>query len=248
MQGNSSLKLTTTVANVGAGPILKQATMVYRLGTYKYLSVMVKNPDSVNKTLQLKVGNNYATTLDGAISVTVPKNSDFTCYVFNMGTLKTSSGGAVSNPANSFNSYLDFDFVVAETGTVYLDDIRLGTQAPSESEVVETAMGTTVAQFLAANGLASGTVVYNGTTALTSNGLIGANCYARNGSKTIYVVVRYDLDGDGRCTALDITAMRNHILGSDLLEGLYFDAAKRDSANTQIDAIDVVRIKKQAVK
>ena len=38
-----SLKLTATVENVGAGPILKHATMIYRLGTYKYLTVMVKN-------------------------------------------------------------------------------------------------------------------------------------------------------------------------------------------------------------
>ncbi len=247
-QGNSSLKLTTTVANVGAGPILKQATMVYRLGTYKYLSVMVKNPDSVDKTLKLKVGNNYATALDGTISVTVPKNSDFTFYVFNMGTLKTASGGAVSNPANSFNAYLDFDFVVAETGTVYLDDIRLGTEAPSETEIVETALGTTVASFLSANGLASGTVVYNGTTALASNALVGTNCYASNGSKTVYAFVRYDVDGDGKCNATDLILARNHLLDNKKLDGLYLDAAKRNSENANIDAVDLVRMKKQAAK
>ena len=165
-----------------------------------------------------------------------------------MGTLKTASGGAVSNPANSFNAYLDFDFVVAETGTVYLDDIRLGTEAPSETEIVETALGTTVASFLSANGLASGTVVYNGTTALANNALVGTNCYASNGSKTVYALVRYDVDGDGKCNATDLILARNHLLDNKKLDGLYLDAAKRNSENANIDAVDLVRMKKQAAK
>ncbi len=243
-EGNSSLKLTTTVANVGAGPILKQATMIYRLGTYKYLSVMVKNGDNTDKTLKLKIGNNYATTLDGGISVTVPAGSDFTRYVFNMGTLKTASGGAVSNPANSFNAYLDFDFVVAETGTVYLDDIRLGTAAPTAVETVVTALGVTVSKFLSDNGFAAGTVVYNGDTALASTALVGTGCYASNSSKTVYALVRGDLDGDGSCSAKDLTIIRKYLLGEEELSGMFFEAAKRSSDQTKVNIIDLIRIKK----
>lgn len=245
-QGNSSLKLTTTVANNGAGPILKHATMVYRLGTYKYLTVKVKNPDSTAKTLQLKVGNNYATTLDGAISVTVPAKSDFATYVFNMGTLKTSTGGAVSNPANSFNSYLDFDFVVAETGTVYLDDIRLGTAAPSESYTAETAENTKVSAFLAANGLPANAVVYRGTTVLSANAVIGTGCYAVSGTTTVYALVRGDLDGDGACGAADIVMIRKHILGIEKLEGMSLTAAQKNDTQTTVNVKDLVRMKKLA--
>jgi hypothetical protein len=247
-EGNSSLKLTTTVANVGAGPILSHATMKYRLGTYKYLSVMVKNGDNTDKTLKLKIGNNYATTLDGATSVTVPAGSDFTRYIFNMGTLKTSTGGAVSQPANSFNAYLDFDFVVAETGTVYLDDIRLGTSAPKTEETVVIAAGVTVAKFLSDNGLAADTAVYRGNTKLSSDALVGTGCYAAASSKTVYAIVRGDLDGDGVCSANDLILVRKHILGINKLEGMFFEAAKRNSEQTRVEIFDLVRIKKLIAK
>ncbi len=246
-QGNSSLKLTTTVANVGAGPILKHATMVYKLGNYKYLSVMVKNPDNVDKTLKLKVGNNYATALDGTISVTIPKNSDFACYVFNMGTLKTSTGGAVSNPANSFNSYLDFDFVVEQTGTIYLDDIRLGTEAPSDTEVVEIAVNTTVTSFLSKNGLPSTTVVYRGNTALNSTDLVGTGCFASANGKTVYALVRFDLNSDGRCNSLDMVILRKYLFSVIDLDGLYFEAAKCNASKTEIDILDLIAMKKQTL-
>ena len=246
-QGNSSVKLTTTVANVGAGPILNQATMIYRLANYKYLSVMVKNTDNIDKTLMLKVGSNYATALDGTASVTVPKNSDFTCYVFNLGRLKTASGGTVSNPANSFNAYLDFDFVVAETGMIYLDDIRLGTETPSVTEIVETALGTTVTSFLATCGLESGAVVHNGTGSLSGADLVGTGCYASSNGKTVYALVRFDLDGDGKCNSSDLVILRKHLLGTEKLTDLYFAAAKRDSANADVDIRDLVRIKKHVI-
>jgi len=246
-QGNSSLKLTTTVANVGAGPVLKQATMVYRLGSYKYLSVMVKNTDSVAKTLKLKVGNNYATTLDGAISVTVPAKSDFTTYVFNMGTLKTATGGAVTNPANSFSAYLDFEFVVGETGTIYLDDIRLGTEAPSDTEVVEIAVNTTVTSFLSKNGLPSTTVVYRGNTALNSTDLVGTGCFASANGKTVYALVRFDLNSDGRCNSLDMVILRKYLFSVIDLDGLYFEAAKCNASKTEIDILDLIAMKKQTL-
>ncbi len=244
-QGNSSLKLTTTAVNSGVGPVLNQATMVYRMGSYKYISVKVKNPDSIDKTLKLKVGSNYATSLDGEISITIPAGSDFTSYVFNLATLKNSAGSVVANTSTSFNAYLDFEFIVGESGTVYLDDVRLGTEQPATTAIVETALGTTVAEFLSSNKLSGDTAVYNGTVQLISTDLIGTGCFAVSGNSSIYALVRGDLDGDGSCNTADLVLLRKHLLQKAELTDLYLEAAKRDSSDEKIDITDLVRIKKQ---
>lgn len=246
-QGNSSLKLVTTVKNTGAGPKLNHATMIYRLSAYKYITVIVKNADNVDKTLKLKVGSNYATAIDGTISIRIPKDSEFTRCIFNIEKLKNSSGIVISNSLGSFNAYSDFDFIVDEPGTVYLDDIRLGTEIPLLDEIKKVSLGTTVKDFILICGLGLDTVVYSGETPLKDNDTVGTGAFASNSGRTIYAIVRFDLDGNGKCNSLDIVLMKKHLLGISKLSGLYLDAAKRNSSESDIDIRNLIHIKKQVV-
>ena len=229
-QGTSSLKLVTGTANTGAGPILKYATINYRMAQYPFVSVLVKNPDNTVKTLKMKVGTKWSA------AATVPANSDFTRITFDLSGIQ----------ASAFNAYTDYKFTVAEPGTVYLDDILLGTAAPCEERIEEAALGTTVAAFLAENGLAANTPVYRGESALSATDPIGTGCRAVAGTQIVFALVRLDLDGDGLAAASDLVMLRHWLIGADTLSDLALEAAKKTAQQETVTVADLVRLKKAA--
>jgi len=93
-------------------------------------------------------------------------------------------------------------------------------------------------KIISANSNASVTVGKNGTvyTGQTISVSVGSE------NKDYQVVIYGDVDGDGKIKAVDYVKIKNHIMGSATLSGVYKDAADVDK-NGKISAVDYVKIK-----
>lgn len=125
--GASSIKLTTSSANKGAGPNLTLSSIRNHLSDYKYLAVTVRNDDNVQKTLKLQIGSGaYALTVDGEQGAVLAADSDFTTYIFDLSELVGSDGNPLSTTVyNNAFSQDKLTFVLDAAGTVHIDEIRL---------------------------------------------------------------------------------------------------------------------------
>ncbi|MBR7071299.1 MAG: hypothetical protein IKI29_03960 [Clostridia bacterium] len=249
-QGNSSVKVVSSSGTAAVGPVLGLKTMLAnKLGNYRYLSVKVKNDDNTAKTFSLNISNSsyFVCTTDGATTVTLPANSGFTTYTFDLTNLKTTAAGttavSAANALTAVNSNV-LKFTVNTAGTIHLDDIRLGTAIATEILSVKATLGQTISQFLSANGFASSVTVYRGNTALAAGAAIGTGDYASNGTKTVYAIVYGDLDGDGVRGATDLVRFRQHLLGNNSLQGYFFEAAKRNDNESSLDVRGLVHMKR----
>ena len=135
-EGGGSVKLNYTLSSIGSASAVAtfgQYLMPFNLGSYQTVSVMVKNPDSRDKTMQLLVGiagTNDLWTLSsanntGAYQVTVPANSDFTRYTFVVADAQGVTTNAAYNPSKI--TRMDISVADSTSGTIYVDDVTVGT-------------------------------------------------------------------------------------------------------------------------
>lgn len=125
--GISSIKVTTNSMGKGFAPDLKLDSVRNHLSDYKYISVKVKNDGNAQNELSLIFGGaGYAKTVDGELSAVLDAGSGFTTYIFDISTLYRAGGSVLSNADNYFS--LGMEFVLANAGTIHIDEIRLATE------------------------------------------------------------------------------------------------------------------------
>lgn len=78
--------------------------------------------------------------------------------------------------------------------------------------------------------------------ALSGNDTVKTGDKVSFGGKTYEVVIRGDLNGDGKISSLDTVKIRQHILGRTDLSGPYKKAADCNK-DSKIDSLDVVKIR-----
>lgn len=125
--GISSIKVTTNSMGKGFAPDLTLDSVRNHLSDYKYISVKVKNDGNAQNELSLIFGGaGYAKTVDGELSAVLDAGSGFTTYIFDISTLYRAGGSVLSNADNYFS--LGMEFVLANAGTIHIDEIRLATE------------------------------------------------------------------------------------------------------------------------
>lgn len=125
-EGKASMKVAYDASSTGAygvGPVSGYLSRVYQFANYKSISVMVKNADNREKSMQVsfKSGDKVYTTQ----AVKVAKSSDFTTITFDITSLKDASDKAVDDYASVLKAVTDIQFTINDksAGTVYLDHI-----------------------------------------------------------------------------------------------------------------------------
>ena len=110
-------------------------------------------------------------------------------------------------------------------------------------------IGTTVASIIeniTRNGASSVTVTASNGSSKANNSILctGDKLTITSGSlkETLEVIIPGDTSGDGQINASDYVKIKNHIMGSSLLSGVYYRAADYNGDNS-ISAADYVKIK-----
>lgn len=242
-QGASSLKIA---GSAEVGPALHYATMTNRLSHYRYLSVLVKNGDTADKTLSLDIGA-YTAMPVGVGAVQAPVlGSEFTKMTFDLYDMRDSQGGhATQAQCKEALEQGNLRFVLSG-GTVYLDDVSFGTLDTAQDTVLKAAEQVTVSAFLQANGLAGDTGVYLHGVRLDATDFVGSGCAVASDTASVYVLVLGDVDGNGICNAADISAAKRHLLGKAFLTGYALEAAKMTEGADTVSVCDLVRMKRSA--
>ena len=87
-------------------------------------------------------------------------------------------------------------------------------------------------------------VVKSGDTVLANDKLIGTGNVITIDDKTYTVVKLGDINGDGEIKSLDYMKIKNHIVGTKVLDGIYAKAADV-SGDGKISSLDYMKIKNQ---
>lgn len=127
-EGKASLKLAYTAAGAyGVGPETGYQSRIFQFGNFKTISVMVKNADAREKTLQLSFKSGDAVYT--AEPQTVKTSSEFETVTFDLSTLKDAQDAVVADAASVLKAATDVQFTVTDNaaGTVYLDNVMFGT-------------------------------------------------------------------------------------------------------------------------
>ena len=86
--------------------------------------------------------------------------------------------------------------------------------------------------------------VYNGSTKITdTTKTLGTGYKIVADSKTYYIVIKGDVNSDGKITALDYIEIRKHIMGDKITDTYKTKAADMDS-NNSLTALDYIAIRK----
>ncbi len=93
---------------------------------------------------------------------------------------------------------------------------------------------------ITAGQLGGGAVVYDGKTAVSSTTTISTGMTAVVNNKSYTLVVKGDVNGDGRITITDVVALQSHVVGKQTLTGAYKEAADLNG-DTNITITDVVK-------
>lgn len=130
-EGKASMKLAYDAAGAyGVGPVSGYQSRIFQFGNFKTISVMVKNPDSREKTLQLSFKSGGAVyTAD--VAQTIKASSDFTTITFDLTILKDAQGAIVSDAVGILKAATDIQFTVNDksAGSIYLDNVTFGTES-----------------------------------------------------------------------------------------------------------------------
>ena len=103
------------------------------------LTVYIKNPDNRRKKLSLVAMHIdsgkllHIAAADGTNQITLPVNSDFTCYVFDLSKVTDDDGNPIDRDWLSGISGFQFLFNDLASGSLYFDCIEMGFEAPAEA-------------------------------------------------------------------------------------------------------------------
>ena len=132
-EGKASMKLAYAAAGAyGVGPESGYQSRIFQFGNFKTISVMVKNPDAREKSLQLSFKS------DDAVYTTetqvVKASSDFETITFDLTTLKDVQNAIVADAISILKAAADVQFTITDNaaGTVYLDNVTFGTYDANE--------------------------------------------------------------------------------------------------------------------
>ena len=132
-EGKASMKLAYAAAGAyGVGPESGYQSRIFQFGNFKTISVMVKNPDAREKSLQLSFKS------DDAVYTTetqvVKASSDFETITFDLTTLKDVQNAIVADAISILKVAADVQFTITDNaaGTVYLDNVTFGTYDANE--------------------------------------------------------------------------------------------------------------------
>lgn len=132
-EGKASMKLAYAAAGAyGVGPESGYQSRIFQFGNFKTISVMVKNPDAREKSLQLSFKS------DDAVYTTetqvVKASSDFETITFDLTTLKDVQNAIVADAISILKAATDVQFTITDNaaGTVYLDNVTFGTYDANE--------------------------------------------------------------------------------------------------------------------
>lgn len=132
-EGKASMKLAYAAAGAyGVGPESGYQSRIFQFGNFKTISVMVKNPDAREKSLQLNFKS------DDAVYTTetqvVKASSDFETITFDLTTLKDVQNAIVADAISILKAAADVQFTITDNaaGTVYLDNVTFGTYDANE--------------------------------------------------------------------------------------------------------------------
>lgn len=146
MQGQGSVQFDYTInastkKRVSVGPSFE--SMWYlpngQLQNYNTLTVYIKNPDNRRKKLSLVAKHIdsgkllHIAAADGTNQITLPVNSDFTCYVFDLSKVTDDDGNPIDRDWLSGISGFQFLFNDLASGSLYFDCIEMGFEAPAEA-------------------------------------------------------------------------------------------------------------------
>ena len=132
-EGKASLKLAYVAAGAwGVGPEIGYQSRIFQFGNFKSLSVMVKNPDAREKSLQLNFKSGDAVYT--AEAQTLKASSDFETVTFDLTNLKDVQGTIVSDAAEILKAATAVQFTITDNaaGTIYLDNVTFGTYDANE--------------------------------------------------------------------------------------------------------------------
>lgn len=131
VEGKASMKLDYMAAgSYGVGPVSGYLSRIFQFGNFKTISVMVKNPDAREKTLQLSFKSGDAVyTAD--VAQNVKASSDFVTVTFDLTILKDAQGAIASDAVGILQAATDIQFTVSDrgAGSVYLDNVTFGTES-----------------------------------------------------------------------------------------------------------------------
>lgn len=132
-EGKASMKLAYAAAGAyGVGPESGYQSRIFQFGNFKTISVMVKNPDAHEKSLQLsfKSGDAVYTTETQVVKA----SSDFETITFDLTTLKDVQNAIVADATSILKAATDVQFTITDNaaGTVYLDNVTFGTYDANE--------------------------------------------------------------------------------------------------------------------
>lgn len=132
-EGKASMKLAYAAAGAyGVGPESGYQSRIFQFGNFKTISMMVKNPDAREKSLQLSFKS------DDAVYTTetqvVKASSDFETITFDLTTLKDVQNAIVADAISILKAAADVQFTITDNaaGTVYLDNVTFGTYDANE--------------------------------------------------------------------------------------------------------------------
>ena len=84
----------------------------------------------------------------------------------------------------------------------------------------------------------------NGNEVTNTSSAIGTNYTLKTNNNTYKIVVKGDVNGDGKISALDYIAIRKHMIKSDLIIDLYKTNASDMNNDNTISALDYIAIRK----
>lgn len=122
-------------------------------------------------------------------------------------------------------------------GHIRFDNILAANLRPDTT--VEAERNQTVGVFLRKQGLAPGTPVWRDGVALNTWDYVGTGCTV-GGSARVQAMVRGDVNGDGICSEADVKAIKRHVLGTQRLEGVYWEAGNMKGGQTELTIQDAV--------
>ncbi len=270
-EGTGSIKIeyeTDQKVTTGATVFFGNYLMPISLQKYQTISVMIRNNDARDKTLQVLVGEQDSGNLwvlplsstdeTRVYNTTIQANSDFTCYTF---SLRNAVGYNTDSllPLSRINR---IDFLIEDTksGTLYFDDVTVGTLSATQKVERDAAAAQAVIDQI--DGLpqeitnddreqiVAAREAYEELTD-TQKGLVTNLQKLLDAEATLNIeppvkITYGDVDGDEKVTAADALEVLKSVVGKVTLTDEQTVVADVDGSG-KADAADALDILKKVV-